>query len=360
MSAARPLARDEVRVAVIGFGLAGATFHAPFIAITPGLRLAGIVTRDPGRREQAERSYPGVEVLSSADGIFARPRDFDLVIVASPNPTHAALATAALESDLHVVVEKPFAGSSAEARAVVELAMQRGLLVVPFHNRRWDGDFMTVRKLVSDGALGGIMRFESRFERWRPSPKPRWCDAGAAANHEGIVYDIGPHLVDQAITLLGPVREVYAELDRRNPAVQVVDDALITLTHVSGARSRLYASIVAAQPGPRFLVHGADSAYLKFGLDPQEDRLRAGAEAADPDLGREPEDRWGLLGVGADARAIPTEPGTYGTFYVGVAHTLRKGAAPPVDARDAIRGLEILEAAYASAAERRAIALAQR
>lgn len=347
----------EVRVALIGFGLAGSTFHAPFIETTPGLRLSAIVTRDPTRREQARQTHPRARLLSSADDIFSTPRDFDVVVVASPNATHAALALASLDADLHVVVDKPFASSADEARRVARHAAGRGLRVVPFQNRRWDGDFLTVRKLVSDGVLGDIHRFESRFERWRSAPRERWCDPEAAANHEGIVYDIAPHLVDQALTLLGPVRAVYAELDRRHPGVRVDDDAFIALTHVSGARTRLYASIAAAQSGPRFLVHGSRAAYVKYGLDPQEAALRAGAKAGGSDWGEEPEAAWGTLGVGADIRRVRTEAGAYQRFYEGIVRMLRDGAAPPVDALDAVTGLDIIEAAFASAAERRVVAL---
>lgn len=351
---------DEVRVALIGFGLAGSTFHAPFIEVTPGLRLSAIVTRDRARREQARQTHPSARLLSSADEIFSTRRDFDVVVIASPNATHAALALAALDTDLHVVVDKPFAASAAEARHIVEHAAMRGLLVVPFQNRRWDGDFLTVRKLVSDGELGDLYRFESRFERWRATPRERWCEPNAAANHEGIVYDIGPHLVDQALALLGPVREVYAELDRRHPGVRVEDDAFIALTHLSGVRTRLYASIAAAQSGPRYLVHGSKAAYVKYGLDPQEAALRAGAKAGGSDWGEEPEAAWGTLGVGADTRRVRTEAGAYQRFYEGIVRTLRDGAAPPVDARDVIAGLEIIEAAFESAAGRKVVTLSPR
>lgn len=348
---------DEFQVALIGFGLAGSAFHAPFIADTPGLRLAAIVTRNEARRAQAHSSYPDALLLASADEILSRPRDFDIVVVASPNPTHVRLASQALAADLHVVVDKPFAGTSAEGRDLVSQASDRGLLIVPFHNRRWDGDFLTVRRLADDGALGDIYRFESRFERWKSEPRARWCAPDAAAEHEGIVYDIGPHLVDQAIVLLGPVRCVYAEFDRRHAGIRVEDDAFMSLTHESGARSRLYASIAAALPGPRFLVHGSRSAYVKFGLDPQEERLRAGERPGTPGWGHEPEQDWGVLGLGSDTQRVATAAGDYGRFYEGIVRTLRGGESPPVDARDAVRGLEILEAAFRSSKERQAIEL---
>lgn len=347
----------ELRVAVIGFGLAGSTFHAPFIEITPGLRLSAIVTRDPERRERARQVHPSARLLSSADEILANPRDYDVVVIASPNATHVPLALATLDADLHVIVDKPFAGSSDEARQITGRAAARGLLVVPFQNRRWDGDFLTVRKLVSAGTLGEVYRFESRFERWRATPRARWCEPSAAANHEGIVYDIGPHLVDQAVALLGPVRDVYAELDRRHPDVRVDDDAFIALTHTSGVRSRIYASIAAAQSGPRFLVHGSKAAYVKYGLDPQEAALRSGAKAGASHWGEEPESAWGTVGIGGDAQRVRTEPGAYQRFYEGVERTLHEGAAPPVDARDAVAGLEIIEAAFASASKRTVISV---
>ncbi len=345
------------RVGLIGYGLAGAVFHAPLIAATPGLRLEIVVTSNPERARQARDEHPGVEVVASADELWARADELDLAVVASPNRTHVPLARAALEAGLAVVVDKPLAASSADARALVDEARARGLLLSVFQNRRWDGDFLTVCRLIAEGALGDVHRFESRFERWRPMPKQGWRERGDREEAGGLLYDLGSHLIDQALVLFGPARHVYAELDRRRPGVQVDDDAFVALTHASGVRSHLWMSAVAADDSMRMRVLGSRAAYVKSELDMQEATLRAGLLPGDPEWGREPPERWGRLGAGSEWTKVETEPGAWPAFYAGIAASLRDGAPPPVDAADSISVLEIIEAAQRSSAEPAVIAL---
>ena len=352
-----PTADAELRVGLIGFGLAGATFHAPLIATTPGLRLAAVVTRDPERAARARRDHAGVTVVDTADRLWERASSLDVVVVASPNATHAALATDALRAGLHAVVDKPFARTAAEGRALADEARRAGRLVVPFHNRRWDGDLLTLRRLLDEGALGRVHRFESRFERWRAAAKPRWASPAARGDGEGVLHDPGTHLIDQALLLFGPARTVYAELDRRNPAHAVEDDAFVALTHASGVRSHLYASTAAAVAGPRMTALGDRGGYVKHGVDVQEEMLRAGARPDAPDWGEEPPDRWGELRSGAERRAVPTARGAYERFYVALVTAIRDGAPPPVPAEDAIAGLRVIEAALVSGAEGRVVEL---
>ena len=347
----------EVRVGLIGYGLAGAVFHAPLIAITPGLRLAAVVTANAERRQQAQREHPGVLVVDTPERLWDHAGALDLVVVASPNRTHVPLALAALEAGLPVVVDKPLAPSAVEARRLVEEAHQRRLMLTVFQNRRWDGDFLTVRRLLDEGALGRVLRFESRFERWRPTPKPGWREYGAPEEAGGVLYDLGSHLVDQALVLFGPVTQVYAELDRRRPGVEVDDDAFVALTHASGERSHLWMSAVAAQAGPRLRVLGSRAAYTKFGLDVQEEALRRRVRPDQPGWGEESSDRWGYVGAGDDLRRVPTESGAYQRFYAGVVAALRDGSTPPVNPDEAIAGLELIEAARRLARESRAVAL---
>ena len=346
---------DEFRVGVIGFGLAGSVFHAPFISRTPGLHLAAIVTRNADRRQRIEREYPGAAVVESVTQLLAMTPKLDLVVVASPNGEHAAHASQALDAGMNVVIDKPFATSAAEARRLVTDARARKLLVIPFHNRRWDGDFLTIRRLLADGELGDLWRFESRFERWRATPKPRWTQPDALRNGEDIVFDIGAHLVDHALVLGGPVTSVYAEIDRRQPGVVLGDDALLALTHANGVRSRLYASAVAARPSPRFLVFGSKGAYIKYGLDPQEHAMIAGSRPGNPGWGEDVPERYGQFGLGDDVRVVRTERGCYERYYAGVAAALAGQAPPPVSPEDAIAGLDIIEAAHRSASEGRVV-----
>lgn len=359
MTATSRATASDVRVGLVGYGPAGAAFHAPLVATTPGMHLAAVVTRDPTRRAQLLAAHPGVRAVEAAEELWSSPDGIDLVVVASPNRTHLPVALAALAAGLPVVVDKPLAASLADARQLHEAARARGLLLTVFQNRRWDGDFLTVRRLLAEDALGDVHRFESRFERWRPTPKPGWRESADAGDAGGLLFDLGSHLIDQALVLFGPVAHVYAELDRRRPGVQVDDDAFVALTHRSGVRSHLWMSVVAAQHGPRLRVLGSRAAYTKFGLDGQENALRAGGRPDAPDWGEEPGDHWGTLDAGeGGGRPVRTEAGAYPRFYAGVVAALRGAAPPPVAVADAIAGLEIIEAAQRAAVEGRTIPIA--
>jgi predicted dehydrogenase len=276
--------------------------------------------------------------------MFVEDEDVDLAVIATPNRSHAPLALQALAAGLPVVVDKPFAVTASDAEEVVEAAVRADLPLSVFQNRRWDNDFLTVRALMDAGELGEVRRFESRFERWRPVPKGGWREVGEAEDGAGILFDLGSHLVDQALTLFGPVTEVYAELDRRRPEVGADDDAFIALTHANGTRSHLWMSAVAPQPGPRLRVLGSTNGYTVSGLDPQEGELRAGSRPDDgKPWGTVEADRWGTFGAGDDLRAIPTLPGDYPAFYAGMAAALLDGAPVPVDPSDAVETLRILE-----------------
>jgi predicted dehydrogenase len=339
-----------IRVALIGYGLAGAVFHGPLLSSTPGMSLATIVTGDPGRRARASSDHPDAQLLAGVEPLWRRPADHDLVVVATPNRSHVPLGLAALEAGLPVVIDKPMAPTAEEGRRLVAEATQRDLLLAVFQNRRWDGDFLTVRRLLSEDALGPIVRFESRFERWRPRVHPEaWRERGDPEEAGGLLFDLGSHLIDQAVVLFGPPRTVYAEVDRRRPSAEVDDDVFVALEHEVGVRSHLWMSVLAAIPGPRMRVLGMRAAYEKFGLDVQERALSEGARPDDPDWGREPPERWGRLSTGDGERTVETERGAYPAFYRGIAASLRDGTPPPVDPEDSVAVLRIIEAAQESA-----------
>jgi predicted dehydrogenase len=338
----------SANVALLGYGLAGSVFHAPFISTTPGLRLSVVVTGNEERRDRALREHTGVEVVGTADEVWERAPELDLAVIATPNDIHLPLGLAALEAGLAVVVDKPLALNADEGRALVDAAAERGLMVTALQNRRWDGDFLTVRKLLDTGELGRVHRFESRFERWRPDTGDGWRERTPAAKGGGLLLDLGSHLVDQAVQLFGPVSKLYAEVDARREGAVADDDVFLALEHESGVHSHLWASVLAADPGPRFRVLGDRAAYVKHGLDIQEEQLRAGGSQTDPDWSKEPRERWGRLIMGKESREVPTEPGSYGSFYAGVARSLRDGAPPPVDPREAVAVLELLDEARAS------------
>lgn len=335
---------EPLRVALIGYGLAGAVFHAPLIAATAGLQLAAIVTSAEARRRQAQGDYPNARLLSSTEDLWSQAGDFDLVVIASPNSSHAPLADAALSAGLHVVIDKPFATSVTQGAALIEAAQRRQRLLTVFQNRRWDGDFLTLRQLIADGALGEIRRFESRFERWRPNPNPGWRQSGSPDDAGGVLFDLGSHLIDQALQLFGPVRSVHAELRRRHPHAQVDDDSFVALSHISGVDSHLWMSSVAAHQGPRLRVLGSSAAYLKHGMDPQEDALRRG-ERPGVGWGIEAKECWGALVEGEQQRIVATLPGDYPAFYANVVASLRNGTAPAVRAEQCLDVLRVIEAA---------------
>jgi predicted dehydrogenase len=338
---------DELRVGIVGYGLAGAVFHAPLVAATPGLRVAAIVTGNPERRERAQREHPDARVVADVTEMLD---DVALAVVATPNREHLPTARAALGAGVDVVVDKPLAVTASEGRELVDEARRAGRLLTVFQNRRWDGDFLTIRRLIERGELGPVVRFESRFERWRPRiASGAWRERGDPREGGGLLLDLGSHLVDQALVLFGPPRSVYAEVERRREGATVDDDVFVALEHDGGVRSHLWASMVAGAPGPRFRVLGLEAAYLKDGLDPQEAALRDGARPGDPGWGREPEPRWGRLAAGDSERPIETERGAYDAFYGELARALRGDGPPPVEPMDAVAALEVLEAAARSA-----------
>jgi scyllo-inositol 2-dehydrogenase (NADP+) len=341
----------DLRVAIIGYGLAGRFFHAPLIAATKGLSLAGVVTSDPQRQAHASREHPGVRTLDTPDALWDQG-DHDLVVLATPNDTHAPLASTAIDHGLAVVVDKPLAVNAADAEAIVGRAERAGVLLTVFQNRRWDSDHLTLVRLMGGGHLGDVLRYESRFERWRPTPAPdKWRESAAPEHGGGLLLDLGAHLVDQALTLFGPVSHVYAEIDARR-GLTSDDDAFLALRHAGGPISHLHASALAAASGPRLRVLGTEAAFVMSALDSQEDRLRAGQRPdTTPDWGTEPEALRGRLVTGDASVPVPGERGDWPRFYALLEAALREGGPPPVDPRDAVATLRVvLEQARRSAA----------
>lgn len=341
------------RVALLGYGLAGSVFHAPLIEATRGLKLACVVSSSRERQAEASHRHPNARVVSSVDEVWSG--DYDCAVVATPNDSHVTLARAALEAGLAVVVDKPLAATAREARGLVDLAARRGRLLTVFQNRRWDGDFLTLRSLIDD--LGGINRFESRYERWRPEIKPGWRERPDPALAGGVLYDLGAHVIDQALCLLGAPTHVYAEIALRRQGAAVDDDVFVALTFPESVTAHLWMSAVAPSLGPRFRVLGSRAAYIKHGVDCQEEQLRAGLVPGHPAYGLEPESRWGSMEAGEERRLVPTRRGEYQTFYQQLLGALEGRGPAPVDPREAVRSLEVLEAARKSAREGRVVKL---
>jgi len=339
-----------IRTGIIGFGLAGRVFHAPFIATNPDFVLEVVATSNAERAADATAQHPGVEIVATADELIAR--GLDLVILASPPHVHLEQALAAFDAGSNVVIDKPFAPSVSDAKQIIAKAESTGKVLAVFQNRRWDGDFHTVQRLIADGALGSVFRFESTFERWG-SPKPgQWQEEITAAQGGGILFDLGSHLVDQALHLFGPAHVEAAELRAvRGGASE--DDAFVSLIHESGVHSHLIMSRVAAQTGPRFRVLGDASGYSVHGLDNQEPALKEQRWPGSGGYGVTPEAEWGLLGIDGALEPVPTLAGEYPEFYAGVAASILTGAPSPVDPKDSLEVVRIIERAHAMSSSAR-------
>ena len=348
----------DLRAAIIGYGVAGRFFHGPLVDATEGLVVASVVTSSPVRQAQVSQEHPDAQVLKSPADLWEQAEEHDLVVVATPNETHVPLATEAIDRGLPIVVDKPLAITSGEAEVLVGHSERVSRLLTVFQNRRWDSDQLTLARLLAEGRLGTVLRYESRFERWRPSARTAsWRESTSPALGGGQLLDLGSHLVDQALVLFGAVTHVYAEVDARRGAPGD-DDAFLALRHAHGVISHLRASAITAAPGPRLRVLGTQAAFEVRDLDGQEDALRSGARPDHvPDWGSEPEARWGRLVTGEESAPVPSERGDWPRFYALLVRALRDGNAPPVDPHDAVATLRILEAARCSAERREVMTL---
>ena len=339
-----------IRTGIIGFGLSGRVFHAPFIATNPAFSLDLVSTSSPERAAEATAHHPGVEIVDSAEALLARAGELDLVILASPAHAHLEQGIAALEAGAHLVIDKPFAPTLLDAKKLIAKAEETGKLLAVFHNRRWDGDFLTLKSLIAKGVLGDIHRFESTFERWGGPTRDRWQDKSTVEEGAGITFDLGSHLIDQALQLFGPAIVEQAELNIVREGGASEDDAFLSLLHTNGVRSHLTMSRVAGQSGPRLRALGSKSAYSVYGLDNQEPALKNYEWPGSEGFGVTPESEWGTLGIEGSLERVPTERGNYAGFYEGLASSILDGAPLPVDPRDALEVVRIIERAHAIAA----------
>ena len=342
----------RLEVGLIGYGYAGKTFHAPLIAAVPGLHLAAVASSDAAK---VHADWPDVTVHATPTELIARD-DLDLVVIATPNDTHHPLARAALRAGRHVVVDKPFTVALADARELVALARERGRVLSVFHNRRWDGDFLTLRRLVADGVLGRVVEMSSRHDRFRPEVRQRWREgAGPGA---GLWFDLGPHLIDQALQLFGRPRAITLERELTRDGA-LADDWFHASLRYDRLRVHLHAGMLVAASAPRFALHGTLGSFVKEGLDAQEDALKAGARPTWP-----PQAGWGvdpgratLVMRASDGTVVDTpvamQPGAHQAYFAGVAAAIRDEAPNPVPAQEALNVMELIELGIASAEQRR-------
>lgn len=327
---------------VAGYGLAGRVFHAPLIAATPGLDLVGAVSSDPAK---VIADHPDTKVFGSLDDALEDPA-VDAIVLACPDELHAPLASAALKAGRHVVVDKPFAPTLAEARDVASLASQCGKLVSVFHNRRWDADFLTLRGLIDTGALGDIVQFDAHYDRFKPQSGQRWKDRRAG----GIWFDLGAHIVDQALCLFGRPQSVYADITALKPSGEMADYAHVLLRYPQ-ARIILHMSQSVPAHGLRYCVHGTLGSWIKHGLDRQEDQSRAGLKPGEGDWGLDPVEGE-FVSTGGERRGVPNRRGDFRQFYAGLRDAYAGTGSNPVATRDALDVMAVLEAGLRSADQR--------
>jgi predicted dehydrogenase len=347
-----------INVALLGYGYAGKTFHAPLVASVPGLRLHTIVS---SKGAQVQHDWPDARVVTDDLTAFTDP-DVDLIVIATPNDLHAPQAHAALTHGKHVVVDKPFMLDTTEAREVIAHAEKAGRLLSVFHSRRWDSEFLTLRRLMSQGTLGDIAEMHSHYDRFRPVVRDRWRERpGPGA---GLWFDLGPHQIDQALVLFGMPASIYADIAATRAGATVDDYFHVLLRYrASTRRVILHASSMTANTGPRFAVHGTRGSFIKYGMDAQENALKSGAKPGEADdWGTDP--KPGVLtpvaddGVTAGACAtVPSEPGDYRRFYVEMRDAIRDGAPVPVTPRQALDVMLLLELGVESARTHREISV---
>lgn len=347
LSATEETPHVEINVALVGYGFVGKVFHAPLIAHTPGLRLHTVVSSNPGK---VLADHPDVRVVADLDAACLG-EDIGLVVIASPNTTHATLAHAALARGKHVVVDKPFAVDLAEARAVIAHASKVQRLVSVFQNRRWDADFLTLHSLIDSGVLGEVSEFHSHFDRYRPEVADRWRERDQPGS--GLWFDLGPHLLDQAVQLFGSPQAVFADIGRQREGAQT-DDYFHVLLRYPRQRIVLHGGSLVPANELRFAVHGTRGSYLKYGMDGQEAALRNDIVPGSADWGRDP--RPGELhqasADGIRINAVPGLAGDYRRFYQAMHTAITTGEAPPVTSVEALEVMALLELAIESAATR--------
>lgn len=340
-----------LRAGLIGFGVAGRYFHAPLLRAA-GIDVACVVT---SRTDAVREFLPEAETATSAAVLIGRA-DIDLVVIASPNTYHAQQATDALRAGKHVAVDKPLAVSSAQARALSQLAAERGRTLAVFHNRRRDADLLTIGKLIADGRLGEINAYHARWDRYRPAVADRWRERDEAG--AGVLFDLGSHLIDQALHLFGAPEWVQADVFTQRSG-GIADDGFELLMGKGALRISLGVSSLASEGGWRFRVHGSRGSFLKGGMDPQEAQLRSGMSASSDSFGVEPAEQWGRLVEGASGRSevVQSERGRWKSYYEDVRGAIEGVGPVPVSADEAVLVLEIIEAALASSREGRRVPL---
>ncbi|WP_068617687.1 oxidoreductase [Paenibacillus tuaregi] len=343
---------NTIKVGIVGYGLSGETFHAPLIQSIEGMEILKIVSRNA---DKVKRKLPDTEVASSIEDLLSDER-IDLVVITTPNSTHYSYAKQSLLAGKHVVVEKPFVIQKEEAQDLIETASGQNKMLSVFHNRRWDNDFLTVKNCIESGVMGEIYQYEAHFDRYRPEVRERWREqSGPGA---GMLYDLGAHLIDQALYLFGNPISVYGDVFAQR-AGSVVDDYFHIILNYGEMRAILHSGSIVRSSGPKFQVHGSKGSFIKFGLDSQEDALRQGKKPGSPGWGRDQEQWYGELtteiGEQEITKKLETIPGSYENFYQGIFQSITDQAPVPVSPSEAMNTIKVIELAKKSSLEQRTV-----
>lgn len=308
---------ENLRVGLIGYGFAGSTFHAPVLTTVPTLTLTKVVQRSG---KSAKERYPWVQIVNHVQDLY-QDEEIDLIVVTTPSTDHYSFVRDALMAGKHVIVEKPFTTTTAEADELINLAKEKGRILSVFHNRRWDGDFLTVQQLINDGMLGRITEAEFRWEGFSPKANPtKWRDSDAIGS--GVLYDLGVHFFDQALCLFGKPDTIRATIRKLRPDTEANDYFDVTLGYKKGLSVRIRSSMLAREQGPRYTIHGSKGSFIKYGTDPQEELLKLGRTPDLPEWGKESKEWWGKLNTSIHdlhvVGRVETIPGSYQSYYQNI------------------------------------------
>jgi scyllo-inositol 2-dehydrogenase (NADP+) len=341
----------KINVGLIGYGMASRVFHAPFITTTPSLKLTKVFER---QSSASKEEYPFVEIVRDIDQLL-RDEEVDLIVVATPNSSHFELARRALVAGKNVIVEKPFTIASTQAKELINLANENNLLLSVHQNRRWDGDFLTLQKIISANLLGKLVEYEAHYDRFRNYARGGWKESDEGT---GVLYDLGSHLIDQAQVLFGLPQMITADIRVQREFSQVVDNFELIL-HYDHLKVTLKAGMLVREPLPRYILHGTKGSFVKYGLDPQEEALNQGQKPTDMNWGVEPKSQWGRINTDINGLhfegEIETAPGSYQAYYQNIAAALRGEAKLAVNAEEAFNTIRIIESALRSSSEKRTI-----
>jgi len=341
----------EINVGLIGYGMASRVFHAPFITTTPGLKLTKVFER---QSSASKEDYPFVEIVRDIEQLL-RDEEVDLIVVATPNSSHFELAQRALAAGKNVIVEKPFTIASTQAKELINLAKEKNLLLSVHQNRRWDGDFLTLQKIISADLLGTLVEYEAHYDRFRNYARGGWKESDEGT---GVLYDLGAHLIDQAQVLFGLPQMITADIRVQREFSQVADNFELIL-HYDQLKVTLKSGMLVREPLPRYILHGTKGSFVKYGLDPQEEALNQGRKPTEPNWGVEPKSQWGRINTEIESLhyegRIETTAGCYQAYYQNIAAVLRGEAKLAVKAEEAFNTIRIIELAMQSSSEKRTI-----